>query len=134
MARSQISKNLNPGSVNGVCAPTASCYHNVGSSVTLFYGDRGAGQYNATSLFDLSLQYSLPISRVTPWVKFDVQNVTNDKTLLTYNTSITPDTASPLDSFGYPTGYKKAASFGRPVGATSYVIPRTYLVYAGIRF
>jgi carboxypeptidase family protein len=122
VTRSAQSKALNPG------------YHNVGNSVTLFYGDRGSGQYNATSLFDLSLQYSLPIWKVSPWIKFDVQNLTNDKTLLTYNTSITPDPASPLDSLGYRTGYLKAQTFGRPVGATSYVIPRTYLLYAGIRF
>ncbi|HKB81097.1 MAG TPA: carboxypeptidase regulatory-like domain-containing protein [Thermoanaerobaculia bacterium] len=122
LARSAASKALNPG------------YHGVGNSVTMFFGDRGAGQYNATSVFDLSLQYSLPISKVTPWVKFDVQNALNSKTLLTYNTTIVADPNSPNDALGYPTGFTKAATFGRPVSATSYVIPRTYLLYAGIRF
>ena len=127
-SRTAQSKALNPG------------YHNQSNSVTLFYGDRGAGQFNSSSLFDTSLQYSLPISRVTPWIKFDVRNVLNSKTLISYNTSIFADPNSPKDALGYPTGYTKAnptngvITFGRPVSARSYVEPRTYLVYAGVRF
>jgi hypothetical protein len=120
--RSAQSKALNPG------------YHGASPNVTILFGDRGAGQFNATSLFDTSLQYSLPISRVTPWIKFDVRNVFNKLTLLSYNTTITADPNSPKDALGYPTGFLKAASFGRPAGATSYVQPRTFLVYAGVRF
>ena len=122
VSRTAESKALNPG------------YHNQSNSVTLFFGDRGAGQFNAASLFDASLQYSLPISRVTPWIKLDVRNVTNKNTLLRYNTAITADANSPKDSLGYPTGFTKNATFGRPVSATSYVEPRTYVVFAGVRF
>ena len=122
IARSAQSKALNPG------------YHNAPTSVTLFFGDRGAGEFNATSLFDASVQYSYPIARVTPWIKFDVRNVFNDHTLVAYNTSITADSTSPKDSVGYATGFTKNATFGRPRGTTDYVLPRQYLVYAGVRF
>ncbi len=122
VARSAQSKALNPG------------YHNAPNAVTLFFGNRGIGSYNATSLFDLSLQYSVPVWKVVPWVKFDVRNIFNSTTLLTYNTAVNPDPNSPKDALGYPTGYIKTAAFGNPTGATSYVIPRTYLLYAGIRF
>jgi hypothetical protein len=121
--RSAQSKALNPG------------YHNVGNSVTIFFGDRGAGRFNSTSLFDTSLQYSLPVWRITPWIKFDVRNVFNKLTLYQYNTAITADPNSPKDALGYPTGFTKNATFGRPISAAnSYVVPRTYLLYAGIRF
>jgi len=122
VARTNESKALNPG------------YHNQSNSVTLFFGDRGAGQYHAASLFDASLQYSLPISRVTPWIKFDVRNVANTATLIAYNTAITADANSAKDALGYPTGFTKNATFGRPVSANSYTRPREYLVYAGVRF
>ena len=126
--RSNESKAKNPG------------YHNAGPSVTMFFGDRGAGKYNSTSLFDASLQYSFPISRVTPWIKFDVRNVFNDHTLISYNTLVFADPNSPKDAFGYATGFTKTSpttgvtTFGRPTNANSYVRPREYLLYAGVRF
>jgi hypothetical protein len=120
--RTAASKALNPG------------YTGASSTATIIFGDRGAGQFNSTSLFDTSLQWNLPISVLTPWIKFDVRNVFNDRTLLTYNTTIVADPTSPLDPLGYPTGFTKGASFGRPTASSSYVSPRQYLVYAGIRF
>ena len=124
VARSATSKALNPG------------YKSAGNTVTLFFGNRGAGQFNSTSLFDASVQYSLPITRVTPWIKFDVRNMFNRDTLIRSNISITADANSPKDAFGYPTGYVKSAAFvaQRPTGNTDYISPRQYLVFAGIRF
>jgi len=102
--------------------------------VNLFFGPRGLGQYNAASLFDTSVQYSYPIARVTPWIKFDVRNVFNKSTLIAYNTSITADPNSPLDAFGYATGYTNNSTFRRPTSTLNYVLPRQYLLYAGVRF
>ena len=131
-ARSAISKSLNPG------------YHNAPTTVNLTFGPRGLGQYNAASLFDTSVQYSYPIARVTPWIKFDVRNVFNKSTLIAYNTTIFTDANSPTDSFGYATGFTKVSvnpatgvvtnTFGRPTSTLNYVLPRQYLLYAGVRF
>jgi hypothetical protein len=122
IARTAASKALNPG------------YTGQSSTASIIFGDRGAGQFNSSSIFDASVQWNIPISVVTPWIKFDVRNLFNDRTLIAYNTTITADPTSPLDPLGYPTGFTKSASFGRPTSATSYVSPRQYLVYAGIRF
>jgi outer membrane receptor protein involved in Fe transport len=123
--RSAASKALNPGYKS-----------NVGSSstITLFFGDRGIGKYNSTSLFDTSLQYSLPIaSKVTPWIKFDTRNVFNKKTLVTYDTSVNA-VASPVDALGYPLSFTPRTTFGNPVNNNSYSRPREYLVYVGVRY
>ena len=121
--RSAVSNSLNPG------------YQSADPNVTIFFGQRGAGKFNATSLFDLSLQYGFPVfGRVTPWLKVDVRNLFNANTLLTWNTSIVADPNSAKDNFGYPTGFTKRSTFGNPSSASSYVLPRQFLVYAGIRF
>src|SRR5438552_10861127 len=108
-ARSAVSKSLNPG------------YHNAPTTVNLTFGPRGLGQYNAASLFDTSVQYSYPIARVTPWIKFDVRNVFNKSTLIAYNTSITADANSSTDSFGYATGFTKSN-----VNPTTGVVTNTF--------
>jgi len=122
IARTAASKALNPG------------YTGAGSTAGIFFGPRGAGEFNASSIFDASLQWNIPIAVVTPWIKFDIRNVFNDRTLLSYSTAVTADATTPLDSLGYPTGFTKNATFGRPTASTNYVVPRQYLVYAGIRF
>ena len=128
VTRSAESRALNPG------------YKSVGSSVTLFFGDRGIGTFPSSSLFDASLQYSIPVFRLTPWIKVDVRNLTNKDTQISYNTTIFADPNSPLDSLGYRTGFTKVSpttgvqTFGRPTSTTSFVSPREVLVYAGIRF
>jgi hypothetical protein len=117
-------------------------YKQPGGTVTLFFDPsdplnpgRGIGTFNSTSLFDTSVQYSIPVAgKVTPWIKFDVRNVFNKDTLVTYNTTIAADANSPKDSFGYRTGFTKATTFGRPASSASYVRPREYLLYTGIRF
>ena len=126
------------------CAGVANCkssvernpgYRNAGGTVGIFFGDRGAGTFNSTSLFDTTLQYSIPIAgKVTPWIKFDVRNIFNKDTLVTYNTALTADANSPKDSFGYRTGFTKNATFGRPASSASYVRPKEYLVYVGVRY
>ncbi|HPA95939.1 MAG: TonB-dependent receptor [Acidobacteria bacterium] len=104
-------------------------------NATLFFGKRGAGFYNSTSLFDASVTYRIPIWKtVEPYVKFEVYNVLNDDKLVTFNTTITADAASPKDANGLPTGYKKGASFGKATSAGNYVTPREYFIAAGIRF
>jgi hypothetical protein len=60
--------------------------------------------------------------------------VTNEDTLVTFNTAVSVDNTSPLDADGLRTGFIKPAAFGRPTGAGSYLVPREYLISAGIRF
>jgi len=131
--RTAASKALNPG------------YTGQSSSAAIFFGPRGAGTFPSTSLFDTSLQWNIPISVVTPWIKFDVRNLFNDHTQIAGNTTIctfqnaasancNAGTTGPVDSLGYATSFNKSATFGRPTASTSFVSPRTYLIYAGVRF
>ncbi len=109
--------------------------YNSAPRMTIFFGDRGIGDFEDSSEFDLTLNYGIPIFKtVEPWLKFDVRNVTNEDTLLTHITTVTADPNSPKDQYGLRTGYIKAATFGRPASSTSYTTPREYLVSAGIRF
>ncbi|HEV7573879.1 MAG TPA: TonB-dependent receptor [Thermoanaerobaculia bacterium] len=133
LPRTAASKALNPG------------YTGQASSATLLFGPRGAGTFNSTSLFDTSLQWNIPVSVVTPWIKVDIRNLFNDHTQITGNTTIctfqnaasascNAGTTGPVDSLGYATAFNKSATFGRPTASTSFVSPRQYLIYAGVRF
>ncbi|HKB79942.1 MAG TPA: hypothetical protein VKH35_09525 [Thermoanaerobaculia bacterium] len=83
----------------------------------------------------MSLEYSIPVAHnVTPWAKVDIQNVLNTATLIGWNTSISPDNTGAKDPLGYATSYTKSKAFGNPTGSTSYVQPRQYLLYVGVRF
>lgn len=103
---------------------------------TIFYGERGAGTFGeATSLFDVSLSYGLPVFRsIEPWIKFDVRNALNDQSQTFGTTSVTAVTAGPLDELGLPATFTPASTFGAPRSSNDYVIPREYFVSAGIRF
>jgi Carboxypeptidase regulatory-like domain len=116
---------------------------------TLFFGDRGAGEFKATSLFDIALSYGIPVFRsVEPWIKFDIRNALNDDTQIGWNTAIrcvspvartgcVTVAGAPLDDLGNPTTFTTqytGSIFGTPTAATSYVVPREYFVSAGIRF
>lgn len=105
------------------------------TSGTLFYGERGAGEFNSTNLFDLSLGYSVPVWKsLAPYFKVDIFNVLNDDTLQTFNTGIAADPTSPRDQFGLPTGFVRGANFGRATATGNFVIPREFFVAVGVRF
>jgi len=80
---------------------------------TLFFGERGAGEYESAHLFDLALNYEVPIVKTwRPWVKLELRNVFNKQPLIGYNTTVTADPNSPRDELGLPTGYIRGSAFG----------------------
>jgi hypothetical protein len=80
---------------------------------TLFFGDRGSGLYEAAHIFDLALNYEVPIVKTwRPWFKAELRNVFNKQPLIGYNTTVTVDPNSPRDELGLPTGYLKGPTFG----------------------
>ncbi len=102
---------------------------------TLYFGDRGAGEFNSVWSADLALNYQVPIWKtLAPWIKFQVNNMFNQDKLVTYSTSIAADPNSPKDAFGLPTGYTKNSTFGKGTSNANYLVPREYLISAGIRF
>jgi hypothetical protein len=80
---------------------------------TLFFGERGSGEYESAHLFDLALNYEVPIVKSwRPWLKVELRNVFNTQPLIGHNTTITADPNSPRDELGLPTGFIRGSTFG----------------------
>jgi outer membrane receptor protein involved in Fe transport len=113
-----------------------------GGTQTLFFGERGSGTFEGFALMDLALTYRIPVFRTaSPWVKFEILNVTNNQKQIAWNTTVTPDPNSPLDANGLPTGYVQGSNFGRATANTHYPVwrpgftgGRTFLIATGVRF
>jgi hypothetical protein len=105
------------------------------SSQTIYFGPRGSEEFKGYSLFDLAVSYSIPVFRnARPWVKLELYNVFNNEKLVTWNTTVRPDPASPRDELGLPTGYIKGPLFGQAQGNGNYVSPRAFQMAFGLRF
>jgi hypothetical protein len=113
-----------------------------GGSQTLYYDERGSETFEGYGLVDLSATYEIPIWRtVRPWIKFEVYNLFDNNKLINWNTSVSPDPASPLDANGLPTGYIRASNFGAALNNASFPRPipgvdggRTFQMAMGLRF
>jgi hypothetical protein len=102
---------------------------------TLYFGERGCVDFAGAHVFDLGLNYSLPVWRtVRPWVKLELRNALNDDTLTTWNIAVTPDNAGPKDADGLPTNYVKGRNYGKGTGTGNYPVPREFLFSVGVRF
>jgi len=110
-------------------------YAQLPQTQTLFFGARGSQQFNSWTVFNFAARYSVPFFKsLGPWLKLDVRNVLNDRTLVTFDHTITPDFSGPLDAFGLPTTFLKGARFGQATTNADYDTPRTYRLSAGISF
>jgi hypothetical protein len=102
---------------------------------TVYFGSRGSQEFKAWKTLDVAALYSVPIFRsLSPYLKVDVRNVLNDRTLIGWDSTVTPDPNSPKDALGLPTGFIKASSFGQARSNSDYPLPREYRFALGIRF
>jgi outer membrane receptor protein involved in Fe transport len=106
---------------------------------TVFFGERGSGSFAGAHLFDLALTYDIKTYKsFRPYVKMDVRNLFNDKTLGAgvsgWNTSVAPDFDGPVDANGIPTQFVRGPNFGRAIDANSFPFPREIRVALGFRF
>jgi hypothetical protein len=112
------------------------------STATLFFDERGSEQFAGYGLVDLGLSYQVPVWRaLRPWVKFELLNAFNNDTLISSDTTITPDANGPRDALGLPTTFVRGPRFGQGTANTDYPRPRpgatggrTFLMAAGFRF
>jgi outer membrane receptor protein involved in Fe transport len=113
-----------------------------GTSATLFFDERGSESFKGYGLLDFQARYGVPVWKtVQPWILFQVYNVMNNQKLIQWNTTVTPDAASAVDSLGLRTGYVKGGTFGTGTSAAHYPRwssgengGRTFRVAMGIRF
>ncbi len=110
-------------------------YASLPETQTLYFGGRGSGDFKGFHVFDLALNYELPLYKsARPWLKFEVFNVFNNQKLLSWNTTIIPAWDGPLDADGLPTTYALGPSFGRGTTNGDYPTARTMQFSLGFRF
>ncbi|MCA1581850.1 MAG: TonB-dependent receptor [Acidobacteria bacterium] len=116
-------------------ARTPAGYSRPPTSQTLFFGERGAGEFQRVHGVDVALNYGIPVWKtVEPWIKFEVRNLTNEQALQQFDTTVTANNSGPKDANGLATTYTTGPNFGKATASTHYQSPRTYLASAGIRF
>jgi hypothetical protein len=113
-----------------------------GGAQTLYFDERGSEDFEGYGVVDFAATYQIPIWRtVRPWLKVEFFNVLNNQKLIAWNTTVTPDPASPLDANGLRTGYIQANNFGTARTNADYPRPlpgidggRTFQMSFGLRF
>jgi hypothetical protein len=121
---------------------TSAGYPDAPGRSSVYFSSRGSEEFNGYGALDLDISYNIPVFRsLRPWVKFDVFNALNNDKLISWNTTVSQDPASPLDALGYRTGFIKGPSFGQATSASNYIPPfggvtglRTFQVAVGVRF
>jgi hypothetical protein len=104
-------------------------------NTNLFFGERGTGRFESSHLFDVALNYEIPVWKTArPWFKAELRNAFNKQPLIQYNTTISVDPASPVDELGLPTGYINGPNFGKVTSNAHTPIPREFRVSVGFRF
>ena len=112
------------------------------TSANLYFDELGSESFKGYALVDFQARYGIPVWKtVQPWVLFQVYNVFNNQKLIQWNTTVTQDPNSPLDSLGLRTGYTPSAAFGTgtanthyPRWATGQNGARTFVMAMGVRF
>jgi outer membrane receptor protein involved in Fe transport len=113
-----------------------------GATFPVFFDERGSEEFEGYGVVDFAASYSIPVWKtLRPWVKVEWYNVFNNQKLIGWTTTVTPDPNSPVDDFGFRTGYVNAANFGTARSNADYPRPlsgldggRTFLMAFGVRF
>lgn len=109
---------------------------------TVYFGGRGTETFAGYGLFDLSVNYAIPVwDSLRPWVKFDLFNAFNNDTQIRSNTAVSADPNSPVDELGIPTGFIEGPRFGEATSVDhfpQYIANvdglRSFLMSFGVRF
>jgi hypothetical protein len=94
-------------------------YPDTPSSQTIYFGDRGTGEFAGYGIVSLSVNYNVPVFKaLRPWVKLDLFNIFDNEKLIAWNTTVSPNRAGGVDSLGIPTSFTQSANFGKGTGNT----------------
>lgn len=112
------------------------------TTASLFFGERGSEEFKGYGVLDMAFRYGVPVWKtLQPWLQVQLFNVMNNQKLISWNTTVTRDLASPLDEIGQPTGYVKGPNFGKatansnfPRWSTGETGGRTFRLAFGVRF
>jgi hypothetical protein len=115
---------------------------NTSTSYTLYFGDRGAGQFLGYGAVDFAATYTIPVWKAArPWFKVEFYNLLNNDKLIKWDTTVTADPNSPKDANGLPTGYIQGSNFGKATNDNQFIQPipgtnggRLFRMAFGLRF
>jgi Carboxypeptidase regulatory-like domain/TonB-dependent Receptor Plug Domain len=115
---------------------------NANTAYTLFFGDRGVGQFPGFGAVDLAATYSIPVWKTAkPWLKFELYNVLNNNKQIGWDTTVNVDPNSPKDANGLPTGFIQGPNFGKATIDSQFPQPipgtnggRLFRMAFGLRF
>jgi len=109
---------------------------------TLYYGDRGTGDFKGYGVMDLAATYGIPVWKtVRPWLKVEFYNLFNNAKQIAWDTTVTRNLTGPVDANGLPTTYNQGANFGKATSDNQFAQPipgqnggRLFRMAFGIRF
>jgi hypothetical protein len=112
------------------------------ASQAIFYAPPGSEEFAGYGVVDASASYNVPVlGDLRPWLKVDLFNVFNNQKLISWNTTIRQDAATPRDALGLRSGYTPGPLFGQATGNGNYPVPfggqtggRTLRLALGFRF
>ncbi len=118
-------------------------YDSAPSRRTLYDSDgRGSGSFAGYGLFDLSVNYNVPVWKsLSPWFKAEIFNLFGNDKLISWDTTVVPDTDGPVDELGIPTNFTRGGRFGEATSPGNYpqYLPnldglRAFRLAFGLRF
>jgi hypothetical protein len=120
----------------------AAGYPDEPSSQTVFFSERGSETFKGFQVWDLAATYNIPVFRtLRPYLNLAIYNAFNNQKLISWNTTVSQDTTTPVDGNGLRTGYRQGANFGKATATTQFPLPfqgqtggRTWRIAAGFRF
>jgi hypothetical protein len=99
-------------------------------SYNAIFGGRGSQRFPSFWSFDTTIKYDIGLWKdLTAYVKFDVQNITDNDELFTHRIGGTA-VAGP----GGVLAFAPSSTYGTPVSETSYQTPRSFFVTLGLTF
>jgi len=97
---------------------------NAATRETVFFGERGAYDFEGYGLMDLSASYNLTVWRsLRPWFKVEIYNLLNNQKLIAWDRSVTANAAGPLDANGIPQDYVKGPRHGQGTAGNHFPQP-----------
>jgi hypothetical protein len=109
---------------------------------TVFFGERGAGQFKGYGVIDFAATYRVPVWRtVAPWAKVEIFNALNNQKQIAWDRTVAVDPAGGVDANGIPVAYIKGPRFGQVTMDNQYPQPflgqnggRAFRASFGLRF
>jgi hypothetical protein len=120
----------------------AARYPDEPSSQTVYYGERGAGQFKGFQVLDFAATYNIPVFRtLRPYANFTVYNAFNNQKLIRWDTRVNQNRPAGVDANGLATSYTPRATFGLANNNNQFPTPsiggtggRTWRMAVGFRF